>query len=165
MRKVLLTTAAFAFIGAGSAMAADTANVEITAEQAPVCDITAVSGSIPLAGVNVAVPGLFEYECNFEGSPTFTFTSANGGVETTDNGGGIADYGIFLNDQTPAALSVPLPSDWQPASGATAGVVYGSISLSAPPNTTITPYFSVGLTQPLPVAGSYSDTLTIDIAP
>lgn len=160
MRRILLATAAFAF-GAGMAMAADTADVEITAEQAPTCDITDVSTSIPLAGVDVAVAGLLEYQCNFEGNPTFTFTSANGGVETTDNGGALVDYGIWVNDGAP----VGVPSGWLQASTALVPQVYPGISFSAPPNSTITPFFSVGLSAALPVAGSYSDTLTIDIAP
>jgi len=160
MRRILLATAALA-LSAGSAFAADTADVEINAEQLPVCDITNISGSINLAGVDVAVPATLEYECNFEGNPTFTFTSLNGGVETTENGGGVADYGIYVNDIAPGSP----PSTWLQASAATTPQVYPGISFSAPPNSTITPYFSVGLTQALPVAGLYSDTLTVTIAP
>lgn len=160
MRRILLATAAFAF-SAGMAMAADTADVEITAEQAPLCDITVISGSIALAGVDVAVPGTLTYQCNFIGYPTFTFTSANGGVETTDNGGGIADYGIYVNDAAPGSP----PSTWLQASAATSGAIYPAISFSAPANTPISPYFQVGLSEALPVAGSYSDILTVDIAP
>lgn len=164
MRRILLATTAFAF-SAGMAIASDSANVEITASQAPLCEITAVSGSIPLAGVDVPVAGTFEYKCNFIGAPLFVFTSANGGVETLDNGGGLADYGIFLNDQTPAGLGIPLPSQWLPASASTAGVPFLGISNSTTANATVAPNFQVGLTQALPVAGNYSDTLTIDIAP
>lgn len=164
MRKILLATAALA-LGAGTAYAADTADVQITAEQEPLCSITAVSGSIPLAGVNVGVQGVFNYTCNFEGAPHFVFTSANGGVETTDNGGGLADYGIFLNDLTPAASGYPTPNDWLKASASTAGAEFDGISISSPPNANIVTEFHVGLVQPLPVAGSYSDTLTIDITP
>jgi hypothetical protein len=160
MRKILLATAALA-LGAGAAYAADSENVEITAEQAPLCDITNISSNIPLAGVDVAVAGVLQYECNFVGSPTFTFTSANGGVATLENGGGVADYGIYVNDVAPGGP----PSSWLQASAATTPQVYPGISFSAPANTTISPFFSVGLTQALPVAGSYSDTLTVDIAP
>lgn len=160
MRRILLATTALAF-SAGMAMAADSADVEITAEQAPLCDITAISGSIPLAGVDVAVAGVLEYQCNFEGYPTFTFTSANGGVMTTSNGGATVDYGIYVNDAAPGSP----PSTWLQASTAVVPQVYPGISFSAPPNTTIAPYFQVGLSAPLPVAGSYSDILTVDIAP
>lgn len=160
MRRILLAASAFAF-SAGMAMAADTADVEITAEQAPLCDITAISGNIPLAGVDVAVAGTLEYQCNFEGNPIFTFTSLNGGVMTTENGGATVDYGIWVNDVAP----IGAPSGWLQASTALVPQVYPGISFSAPPNSTITPFFSVGLSAALPVAGSYSDTLTVDIAP
>jgi spore coat protein U-like protein len=160
MRRILLATAAFAF-SAGMAMAADTANVEINAEQEPLCDITNISPSVSLAGVEVGVAATLTYQCNFEGSPTFTFTSLNGGVYTTENGTALADYGIYVNDVAPGGL----PSSWLQASTATTPQVFPGISFSAPPNTPINPYFSVGLTQPLPVAGVYTDTLTVSIAP
>jgi hypothetical protein len=160
MRRILLATAAFAF-SAGMAMAADTADVEINAEQLPICDITNISPSVTLGALDVGVAGVLEYECNFEGSPTFTFTSLNGGVATAENGGGLADYGIYVNDSAPGGP----PSTWLQASAATTPQVYPGISFSAPPNSTIAPYFSVGLTSALPVAGVYTDTLTVTIAP
>lgn len=160
MRRILLATAALALC-AGSAMAAGSANVAITASQDPVCNITNISSGIPLAGVDVAVAGTLQYKCNFVGSPTFTFTSLNGGVKTTDNGGGTADYGIYVNDIAPSSA----PSTWLQASLAATPQVYPGISFSAPANATISPFFSVGLSTALPVAGSYSDTLTVDIAP
>lgn len=161
MRRILLAASAFALLGAGAAMAADTADVEINAEQEPLCDITEISTSITLTGVNVAVPGTLKFKCNFEGYPTFTFTSQNGGVETTENGGAVVDYGIWVNDIAP----VGSPSGWLQASAAQSGAVYPGISLSAPPNAIIEPNFAVGLSAALPVAGVYTDILTVDIAP
>jgi hypothetical protein len=165
MRRILLATTAFA-LSAGMAMAADDADVEITAEQEPLCQITAVSGSIPLGAVNVGVQGTFEYTCNFEGAPHFIFSSANGGVYTSENGTATADYGIFLNDLTPAASGYPTPSTWLKASDANpVGAEFDGISISAPPNSNIATEFWVGLVEALPVAGSYSDLLTIEITP
>lgn len=160
MRRILLASAALAF-SAGMAMAADTADVEITAEQEPLCTITTVSSSIALAGVDAPVAGVFEYTCNFDGAPHFVFTSDNGGVVTSDNGGGTADYGIYLNDTAPSSA----PSTWLQASAATAGAPYDGISFSSPANSLETPSFYVGLSEALPVAGNYSDTLTIEITP
>ncbi|MDZ4865739.1 MAG: hypothetical protein SGI91_00315 [Alphaproteobacteria bacterium] len=164
MRRILLATAALAF-SAGMAMAADDADIEITAEQEMLCEITQVSGSIPLAGVNVGVQGVFNYTCNFEGSPHFIFTSTNGGVYTSENGTATADYGIFLNDQTPAVSGFPTPSTWLKASDSTTGAEFDGISLSSPPNDEMVTEFWVGLVEALPVAGSYSDTLSINITP
>jgi len=165
MRRILLAASAFALVGASTAMAdvGDSASIEINAEQEKVCEITDVSSSITLGAVNVAVAGTFKYKCNFEGDPELTFTSANGGVETTENGGATANYGIFLNDLTPAAAGFPTPNTWLQASNTPQS--YPNITTSSPPNTEIVPYFYVGLTQALPVAGTYTDTLTIDIVP
>lgn len=160
MRRILLAASAFV-LTAGAAMAADTANVGIDATQAPICDITNISSNLSLAGVDVAVPGVLQYQCNFEGNPIFTFTSANGGVKTLSNGGATVSYGIYVNDIAPSSA----PSTWLQASTAIVPQVYPSISFSAPPNSTISPSFAVGLSAPLPVAGVYTDTLTVSIAP
>lgn len=158
MRRILLATAALA-LSAGSAFAADTATVAIDAFQAQTCDITASSSNISLAALNVAVSGVFQYQCNFVGNPTLNFVSGFGGVKTTENGGGIATYGIYLNDNLPGGP----PNTWLQSNATPQS--YPAITLSAPANTTISPTFQVGLTQALPVAGTYSDTLTISITP
>jgi hypothetical protein len=155
-----MSCAALALIGAGAAMA-DTASVEITATQEETCTINAssTSSSIALGAVDEAVAGVFEYQCNFVGSPTLTFTSTNGGVS---NGTDIADYGIYLNDTAPSSA----PSTWLQASAATgSGAVYNNITSTTAANTNTPTNFSVGLTEALPVAGDYSDTLTIDLVP
>jgi len=158
MRRILLAASALAF-SAGAAIAADTASIPIDAYQAPVCVITASSPSISLAAVDVPVPGLFQYKCNFVGDPTLNFISANGGVVTAENGGGTATYGIWLNTAAPGGP----PSSWLQSSGTPQA--YTGITTSNPANTIITPVFQVGLTQALPVAGNYADTLTITINP
>lgn len=157
MRRILLATTAFAF-SAGMAMAADSANVEITAENPAACEIVTASSSLNLGTVvETYVPGDFTYQCNFVGSPTLTFTSLNGGVV---NGAYSSDYGIYLND---APASGTPSVDWLQASGTPA--VYFGITSTVAPNTPTSPSFAVALTEPLEVAGLYSDTLTISIAP
>lgn len=168
MRRILLAAVAFAFAGAGSALAVDTASIPINAVNPPVCDIVASSPNITLLGVDVPVAGNFQYTCNFIGDPTLTFQSANGGVKTLENGGGTANYGIWLNTLAPG---VP-PSGWLQASGATGGgVTYlggalgSGITSSTAANSIVTPVFQVGLSTAMPVAGTYSDLLTITINP
>ena len=159
MRTLVMSCAALALIGAGAAMA-DSASVQITASQEETCTINAAStsDSIELGAVDEAVAGVFEYQCNFVGAPTLTFTSTNGGVT---NGSDTADYGIYLNDTAPSSA----PSTWLQASAATGGVVFNNITATTAANTNTPTNFSVGLTEALPVAGDYSDTLTIDLVP
>ncbi len=159
MRRILLAASAFVLVGAGAAFAADDAQIEINAEQAPECIITDVSESITLTGLDVPVPGTFKYKCNFEGDPELNFISTNGGVVTGENGGGSATYGIWLNTAAPGGP----PSSWLQSSNTPQN--YVGITTSFPANAEITPVFQVGLTQALPVAGVYTDTLTIEISP
>lgn len=161
MRKLLLSSAALALVGAGSALAADSASVQITATQAQSCTINdgGTSSALDLGTtVDAPIAGTFSYQCNFVGAPTLTFTSTSGGV--TD-GSNTYDYGIYLNDAAPGSP----PSTWLQASASTSGFPFTGITTTTAPNTAVTPYFSVGLSEEITVAGSYADTLTIDIAP
>jgi spore coat protein U-like protein len=162
MRKLLLAGSALALLGAGSAMAGNSAQTQVTAVNPPSCTITNQSSNLDLGVVvDAAVNGAFSYTCNFDGSPSFTFASLNGGVYTGENGTATADYGIYLND---AAYS-SAPSSWLRASASTGtGTTMGGISTTVH-NAGSSPVFALGLAAPLPVAGSYSDTLTITIAP
>ena len=157
---VILSFAAPAF-GAGSN------NAQISTTVAQTCQIDAGTSSlIDLTGaaVNTPVAGTFLYQCNFVGgNTTLRFTSSNGGVL---NGANLVNYGIFLNDQTPAAPGAPSPSQWLQASNALSpGVPFSNISVPTQANQLRQPYFYVGLTQPALVAGTYTDTLTITILP
>ena len=156
MRKVLFATAALV-LSNGIAMAGNSVDVKITAEQDPLCEITTASSPIALGSVvDVAVPGNFEYKCNFVGTPKLTFKSFSGGVT---NGSDTATYGIYLNDFAPGGP----PSSWLQSNATPQS--YVGITTTVAPNVVVSPYFQVGLTQPLPVAGSYTDTLTIVIEP
>lgn len=167
MRKLLTTAALAALASATPAFAADQNATQVNASAAPVCKVTAQSTSLTLAAVDEAVEGVFKYTCNFVGSPVLTFTSANGGVKTAENGGSTSDYGIYLNDAP--YTSYPI-SQWLKASQSTGGVSYAgnggpSITVSNPANQEVTASFALALRQPLAVAGSYSDTLTINVNP
>jgi spore coat protein U-like protein len=159
MRKFLSVATVLAAITASPALAADTASTQIDASLAPSCDITSQSSNLTLGAVDEVVPGVFTYSCNFIGSPTLTFTSANGGVTTAENGGAQADYGVYLNDAAPSGA----PSSWLQASATPQS--YTGITQSLAPNSSVSPSFAVGLSEALVVAGTYSDTLTITIAP
>lgn len=153
--------ASLSFVGFASAT-----DVTVSANVTADCQINAgTSGLIDLTGqaIGTPVPGTFKYQCNFAGpNVLLRFTSTNGGIK---NGSSLADYGIFLNDQTPAAVN-PTPANWLHAANATGGgVVFPNISVPLSANTERSPYFYIALLQPTPVAGMYSDTLTIEIIP
>lgn len=146
---------------------ANATDVQVNSTVAPDCTINAgTSSAIDLTGaaVNSAVAGVFEYQCNFAGGNTLiNIKSQNGGLL---NGPDLVDYGIFLNNQTPAAVLAPLPTNWLAASNATgAGVPFPNIVTPAAPNTPQFPYFYVGLREPALYAGNYYDLLTITISP
>lgn len=165
MKTILrLGYAVLVLVGINSAYAAD---VAVATSVGQLCQINAgTSSAIDMTGyaVNTPVAGVFKYQCNFAGGNTILrFTSANGGVK---NGSNLADYGIFLNDQTPGALGAPNPNQWLRASNSTgAGVPFFNIAVPTAANVEQTPYFYVGLIQPVTVAGTYTDTLTITILP
>lgn len=159
MRKVLLATAAFAIVGAGSAVAADNSNVAITATVSAECTMTDPDpidfGTDPSDGA--VETSNFEFTCNFAGDGgesalTVTFESDNGGLtnpgDTQPRVYTVAYDGNAAFTSTDAqALPVPFAE-----TSTTANV--------AEPRS-----FDVTLDEDLPVAGSYSDTLFVSIAP
>jgi hypothetical protein len=162
-----LGCAAGMFTAIVPALAAGTNGAEVSASVTQTCQINVGTSTIvdlTGAGVNTPVQGTFYYQCNFTGgNTTLRFTSANGGVK---NGADLANYGIFLNDLSPAAVGAPLPTQWLQASNATGGgVPFVNIAVPTAVNTQMSPYFYLGLTQPVTVAGTYLDTLTIQISP
>jgi len=163
MRKLLLSTVALLAVGAASsAFAADSAPIAISAELAQSCTInsgTSTNVVLDASAPSDGVPGTFNYQCNFTGSPTLKFTSANKGAQSTGPDATLVGYGIYLNDTPPSTPA----SSWQQASATPAS--YTGITTTISPNTQVSPSFRLGLDAPLVVAGTYTDTLTIDIAP
>lgn len=162
-----LGCAAILLTSVGPALAEGSHGVQVSGSVTQACQINAGSSSIidlTGLGVNVAEAGVFEYQCNFAGGNTIiNIKSDNGGLK---NGLVVANYGVFLNDQTPAALGAPNPVNWVQASSLTGGgVPFFNITVPSAANTPKLPYFYVGLTQPTPVAGTYTDVLTFTISP
>lgn len=167
--RTFLTAAASAALLSGAALAADSAQTEVFADIEEVCTITTQSAQIDLtnAAPDTSVAGTFTYQCNFVGSPLLTFTSANGAMVNTENGGDTVEYGIYLNDAAPGGP----PSTWLSSGDAQTGVSYGpggdfgNITTTTLPNTDVSPFFAVGPLESFDVAGYYTDVLTITIAP
>jgi hypothetical protein len=164
MRNLLITAAVAALVSAAPAFAGNTKATEVNASLPATCSIIEQSASLTLGAVGEAVPGSFQYTCNFIGSPALTFSSANGGVYNPENGKSTKKYGIYLNDAAPSVS----PSSWLQSSAtpqAYPSPDTGNITTSNPANVTVSPHFEVALTEALDVAGTYTDTLTISIAP
>lgn len=162
MTKYLTAVSAVALL-AGSAMAADSASTRVFADVTGTCTITSQSDQIDLTNTapDTWENGEFTYQCNFVGSPTLTFTSANGGMINPDNGTDNVDYGIYLNDVDYGNT----PSTSLKASESQGGYVFNNITTTTMANTDVSPIFKVGPLDSFDVAGTYEDVLTIDIAP
>jgi opacity protein-like surface antigen len=146
MRKILLASAALALLG-GNAMAAD---VTVTTTVAQACSVSA-DPSVILPANGSSVVGAYSYQCNFTGSTAdLTWSSANGGVDADGVGGDPAhDYTI--------ATSLG------GSGSASAGLSETNVATTA--NTASPQTFTLALVAPIIVAGTYTDTLTVNIAP
>lgn len=157
MRKLLLATTVFALAGAGSALAEGSGDVYITASVTPLCSMTEPEdidfGTDP--GQGASDQSDFSINCNFTGDNygdlQITFQSANGGL-WNDNEGERRLYNVEYNSQSFSS------SD---AEGG--GYAVGDTSEAA--NEDLNRTLTVTLDEALDLAGDYSDTLTVSIAP
>jgi uncharacterized protein involved in outer membrane biogenesis len=145
MRNILLAGAAM-LATTSLAMAAGSDSVAISTTVAESCsvNITATTVTLPAdATPSSTVP--FTFTCNYTGtSAALTYTSTNGGAGSNAN-----PYNIITlvgNDGTSAA---PL--------------ITGSLATTA--LTPVNNSFTLQLQTPILVAGTYSDTLTVSVAP
>lgn len=146
MRKLLLATTAFAVLGAGQALASGNDSVTVTT-------IVNESCSVSIPGTNVSLPAdgsaataeAFSFTCNYTGSTAaLTYTSLNGGVGSSAN-----------------------PYNIVPSVGAS-GVSNATFSSGPLATTALTPVnatVTLDLVNPILIAGTYNDTLTISILP
>lgn len=150
MRKVLLATAAFAFIGAGQALAVGPGEVTINSHVEPACSLVSSDSEVDVGPGTDAANVEFTTTCNFSVADiTITFSSANGGVlNTLENE--LQTYTLTYDGSAVSALGLfhtaMLPS------GPSAG---DNILRTA----------TVALDEALTVAGDYQDTLTISVSP
>lgn len=143
MRKVLLAGAAL-LATAGVAFAGS-ASVQVETEVPQVCGVQIAAGPVDLPFNGDPVTHGFQYRCNYTGDADVSFTSLYGGV-SSDSGATAHNYSITSSLATGDA-----------AAGATdtVAVVPGGVATD----------FTLALVDPIILAGSYEDTLTITIAP
>jgi hypothetical protein len=150
MRKLLLATAAFAVLGAGQALAAGSDSVTVTTTVAESCSVTIPGTNVTLpADGNASAPEAFSFECNYTGETAqLTYASGFGGVSSD---GGTTDhvYNIVTSHG----------ADGDSATTFSSGV------LATTALTPVAASVTLDLVNPILVAGVYTDTLTISIAP
>jgi len=150
MRKVLLATAAFVVLGTGTALAAGSNPTTISATVLQNCTITDPA-DIDLSSSATGSSG-FDFTCNFGGSGTplplnIGFQSANGGLVNPDDAT-TRGYDITYNSVTFAAsTSLVLQADTSSGAGNTNSRTFDVTRVA------------------LPIAGLYSDVLTVSVAP
>jgi hypothetical protein len=154
MRRLLLATTAFAFVGAGAALAGSkTVEFNLSSSLGKTCTIAADSTNLivgPLA--SASAQGDFSTNCNFEASDlTLTFTSANGGLKNPVEGN-TELYNITFDGET-----------FDSGAAQSGSVLVRPSGLFA--NQPIARNFVVALQADLTIAGEYSDVLAVTVAP
>lgn len=144
-------------------------NISATLPQSCAFDSSNSKTTYVLSNDSRTDSGKIAYSCNYIGTPTVTITSANGGLtpdsKAVANGAALVPYQLVFGDRATA-------------NGAQGGMISGSFTQAvssqtdalgwtstAAANQAVNPTFAIYLTNPMTVAGSYSDTVTITIAP
>jgi hypothetical protein len=153
MKKLFALGAAAAMIAAGSAHAGNSVDIPLQGELCKTCDVTAfVNGpfdDLDMTTTEVQGAESLSPICNYGGTLTVTFTSANAGFlvsgpnqvgYTLQVGGGLLG---------PTQLTVPTQVNNWPAVA----------------NAVQTRSLSVALLAPATVAGIYTDTITASVTP
>ena len=157
MRKIILSTvAAIAALTSTSAFAAGTASVNVSSTLAQSCSISTDGSTVTLTGTTAASTPV-TVTCNFTGTPTIAYTSANKGVKGGEGGELVVDYLInYGGTPAPGNLLASI-ADGGPAATFNANPVT--------PNSPNVASLSFALVAAPTVAGTYSDTLTLTVAP
>ena len=164
---ILIAGSCFALATPGLAQNQKSVSVQVNSTVGEVCTITSPNSAVTLTTVDAQLPVVFTYRCNFIGAPTLSFQSQFGGIRGDAPGNPVLPYAIYLNDSAPA---VP-PSAWQQSTTAQTPASYGpagtnpAITSTVSPNVDRMPDFRVALREAMIIAGNYTDTLTVSIAP
>lgn len=154
MRKFVLGGLAALAFGAAPAMAATTIDIPLSGTLPKACDISAFLNG-PFDALNLtstAVQGAesLSVNCNYGGSASVTFTSANAGA--LKSGANSVPYNLVVSGSPfSAGVSLATPQTWT--------------GFPASANSNQTRSLSVQLTNPASVAGTYTDTITAAVTP
>ncbi len=154
MKKLLAVGAAIAALGSGSAFAQTSVNVPLQGTLPKACTVSAfLNGPFDaLDMTSTAVQGSESItgNCNYGGSMTVQFTSANAG--TMNSGANSVAYNFHLSGSPlSGGVSLATPQTWT--------------GFPATANSNQTRGMSVSLVAPASVAGTYTDTVTATVSP
>lgn len=155
MRKILLATTVFAILSAPAF--ADSVSVQVQASVDQVCAFDAPPANVAITGTTTGSSGdnTFSFHCNSGTNTlpvTISFQSTSGGLVNA-NDALTRSYDIEYDGGTPFAAStaVLLPVDQLDDADANAGVTSRT--------------WTATLSENLPVAGAYSDTVAVTLTP
>jgi spore coat protein U-like protein len=155
MRKLMLGGLAALAFGAMPAAAGTSVDIPLSGVLPKACDISAyLNGpfdALDLTSTSVQGAESLTTNCNYGGSNTVTFTSANAG-KLKSSGGQEVTYELSMSGGvlSPTVLSTPTP------------ITFGS---GSPANANFTRSMSVRLQTAAAVAGTYTDTITAVVTP
>lgn len=173
MKKELFLAAAVLAVPvpAAAQSAAPAVDVAIGASHPRTCEFRPNAFGISLTLSN-DVPNADDrlpYSCNYIGTPVVTITSANGGLapDTASRalGATTVDYQIAFGDDVGPRGGRFGRSASDFLAGVTSPTGPGAWTVTTAPNVRVRPRLSLHLPSPILIAGDYSDTLSITIAP
>jgi len=152
MRKLLLGSTALVMLAAPAfALDSDTITVTTQLDQACSVDVAGTDVALPADGSPSAIVP-FTYECNYGGEAAVATVTYDSGFDGVSADAGVTDhvYNIVPTTGGSGTSAVPLVNAAAPVTA---------------PNTTQNASFQLDLVAPIVVAGTYTDVLTISIAP
>ena len=160
MRKIILTAiAALAASASTSAFAAGSAAVNISSTLAKSCTITTPGTVVTLTGTDASTTTT-TVTCNFTGTPQLSYTSLNKGALSGETGADAGKLDYYINFGGTSVSSTNLLAS---AANGGAGATFPGASGAA--NAPVTSDLALGFKTAPSIAGTYTDTLTITVAP
>jgi hypothetical protein len=149
-----------AALGAGQALAADQTQYQVTGSLAQTCAVTAPPNqTINPASTAVQAIGSPSYVCNFAGNATLRFWTQNGGAILSPAAAG--NNNIAQSRPYSFVFDGTALGQLTNASNTATGVVRAILT----PNAAQSGPATMQLANPAVIAGTYSDTIFISIAP
>ncbi len=154
MRKLLLSGLAALTFGAAPVMAATSVDIPLTGVLPKACDISAfLNGPFDVLDMtSTAVQGAesLTVNCNYGGSASVMFTSANAGA--LNSGANSVPYNLIVSGSPfSGGVSLATPQTWT--------------GFPAVANANQTRSLSIQLTSAATSAGTYTDTITAAVTP
>lgn len=168
MKKILSLSVLALAAAAAPAQAATSQSVEVAVDATldNFCFFDTGNDSLTLSNTARDDSTVVQYECNFIGSPTLKVQSLRGGLypdsTAVSNGASIASPVVY---KVAFGNSVTTASSGTDSSAITTAAIVAGTNATTAANTATDATLALNLSNLLQYAGSYSDTLTVTIAP